>query len=216
MSPTRKAASTTSTKPVPPPGVRRRMPRADRERQMLAVAEQTFVELGYQATSMDHIAERVGVSKPMIYEYFGSKEGLLLACVRRVHEDLREVTVAAVLGADSPREALEAGLRAYFVFMDSHRRAWTMLLQEPAFLTGPAADEVEAMRTRQAKLVAERLGGYRDLPEPDRDGYAQIVVGACERVALWRARDPRIGVDDAVRLVTSVLWPALAMLVGQR
>jgi AcrR family transcriptional regulator len=191
------------------------MPRADRERQMLAVAEQTFVELGYQATSMDQIAERVGVSKPMIYEYFGSKEGLLLACVRRVHEDLRAATSTAVTGATSPRGALEAGLRAYFVFMEGHRRSWSMLLHEPAFLTGPAAAEVEAMRTRQARLIADSLVGYRDLSELDRDGYAQVVVGACERVALWRTREPRVSVDDAVRLVTSTLWPALARLVGQ-
>ncbi|MGH3746792.1 MAG: helix-turn-helix domain-containing protein, partial [Micromonosporaceae bacterium] len=64
------------------------MPRADRERQMLAVAEQVFAERGYRDASMDEIAGRVGVTKPMLYAYFGSKEGLLLATIVKFGTDL--------------------------------------------------------------------------------------------------------------------------------
>ena len=64
-------------------GRRKRMPRAEREQQILEVAEEVFAGDGYQATSMDDIAQRVGLSKPMLYEYFGSKEGLLLACLEK-------------------------------------------------------------------------------------------------------------------------------------
>jgi AcrR family transcriptional regulator len=53
------------------------MPRAQREEQILGIAEEVFAERGFQATTMEDIAERVGVTKPLIYEYFGSKEGLL-------------------------------------------------------------------------------------------------------------------------------------------
>ena len=77
---------------TPPAPRRKRMSRAAREQQMLDVAEEVFGERGYQATSMDEIAERCGVSKPMLYEYFGSKDGLLVACVSRSKAELLDVT----------------------------------------------------------------------------------------------------------------------------
>src|SRR5688500_7867062 len=91
-------------------GPRRRMARADRERQMLQVAEQVFASRGYQAASMDEIAEQVGVSKPMLYAYFGSKDGLLLACIRRARAELHEVTTAAIAEGGSALDVLRRGL----------------------------------------------------------------------------------------------------------
>ena len=82
------------------------MPKAQRMAQMLTVAEEIFAEQGYLATSMDEIAVRCGVSKPMLYEYFGSKEGLLIGCIHRARTELREKTAAAIAGAQSPEEFL--------------------------------------------------------------------------------------------------------------
>src|SRR2546426_8290034 len=98
------------------------MSRADRERQMLDMAEEVFAEQGYHKAAMDEIAERCGVSKPMLYEYFGSKEGLMLAVVARNRAELYEVTTAAIKDADGPRDVLWRGMLAYFEFMDSHSR----------------------------------------------------------------------------------------------
>ncbi|MGH3994271.1 MAG: TetR/AcrR family transcriptional regulator, partial [Pseudonocardiaceae bacterium] len=108
------------------------MARADRERQMLEVAEELFAERGYQAASMDEIAERVGVSKPMLYAYFGSKDGLLLGCVRRARAELREVTMAAIAQGGTPYEVLRRGLIAHFRFIDAHTSAWAILRTEAA------------------------------------------------------------------------------------
>ena len=85
---------------------------------MIAVAEEVFATLGYQASSMDEIAERVGVSKPMLYEYFGSKEGLLVACIRAARAELLAVTTASVRGAAGAEEAMRRGLAAFFEFTD--------------------------------------------------------------------------------------------------
>src|SRR3954467_11890051 len=101
---------------------RRRMPRADREQQMMTVAEAVFAERGYAASSMDEIAERVGVSKPMLYEYFGSKEGLLVACIRQVRAELHDLTAESVIGAESAEDALRRGLVTFFRYTDEHRR----------------------------------------------------------------------------------------------
>src|SRR5690349_5740610 len=105
---------------------------------MIAVAEEMFAERGYQAAAMDEIAERVGVSKPMLYEYFGSKEGLFVACIRQARAELLAATTQAVAGLDSAEDALRAGLLAFFEFTDSHRRAWELIRHE-ATVAGQAA-----------------------------------------------------------------------------
>src|SRR5688500_12358608 len=64
-------------------GLRRQVPRAEREEQMLAAATQLFAERGYANVPMDAIATQTGITKPLLYSYFGSKEGLYAACIRR-------------------------------------------------------------------------------------------------------------------------------------
>ena len=82
---------------------RTRLPRAERERQILDAALAVFAERGFQHASMDAVAERVGVTKPVVYTHFGSKEGLLLACLAQARAELLEVTTAAAASADTPR-----------------------------------------------------------------------------------------------------------------
>ena len=191
---------------------RRRMPRAVRERQMLDVAEEVFAERGYGAASMEEIAERVGVSKPMLYEYFGSKEGLLLAVIRRARAELREATERAVGAAGTAEEMLREGFIAYFRFNEAHRRSWLVLLQEPVLLGG-AAGEIEAMRRQQTDMTAGLLRAL--LPgRPPRavEAYAEIIIGACERLALWRARNPRVTAEEAADHLMDLTWTGLASL----
>ncbi|MFS2294370.1 MAG: TetR/AcrR family transcriptional regulator, partial [Actinomadura sp.] len=133
--------------PRPP---RRRMSRAERERQMLDVAEEVFGERGYQATSMDEIAERCGVSKPMLYEYFGSKDGLLAACVGRSKAELLDVTQKAMAGATTPQDILWRGMVAYFEFMDAHGKSYAMLMREPMAASAETIEALESTRRQQS------------------------------------------------------------------
>jgi len=191
------------------------MPRAERERQMIAVAEEIFAERGYQASSMDEIAERVGVSKPMLYEYFGSKEGLLVACIRQARAELLATTLASVEGVGTAREALERGLVAFFGFIDSHRRSWALLRQEAA-VAGPAAmDEIEAVRQQQTEVNATLFGSYLDgVPARDLEAYAEIVVGACERLAQWYVTREDVTAEDAAELIMRMVWHGLGGASG--
>ena len=190
------------------------MPRADREQQMLAVAEAVFAECGYLAASMDEIAERVGVSKPMLYAYFGSKDGLLLACVAKARAELREVTSRAIAAADSPVDSLRRGLVAHFQFIDAHTQAWAMLRSESA-AAGPAADEIEAVRRQQIQLIAEACRAFA--PDADQmviEVYAEMLVGATERVSLWRERHPDITPEQAADYMVSLIWNGLTTLLA--
>ncbi|MDF2146916.1 TetR/AcrR family transcriptional regulator [Knoellia sp. p5-6-4] len=194
-----------------------RMPRAQREEQILTVAEAVFAERGYQATTMEEVAERVGVTKPLIYGYFGSKEGLLSACVDRARAQLREATVAAweAVPEDAPLEAVfESGIRAFFDFIDEHASAFALIQQEAA-VAASASSDIERIRTQQSAVVAEALGrvpGLDGVPAELLEGYSEVVIGACERVAVWSLGRPGVTAQDATDLVMAGVWRGLAAL----
>ncbi len=189
---------------------RKRMPRADRMRQMIEVAEQVFSERGYAAASMDEIAELVGVSKPMLYEYFNSKEGLLLACIRESRAVLREVTEQATVGATDAEDALRRGLLAFFVFIRERRQAWSLLRHEMVLIGTSAADEVEETRRQQTDLIAALMSGHFDNGDELRaEAAAEFVVGACERLAIWCERHEEVNPETATEYAMDVLWAGL-------
>lgn len=189
------------------------MPRAQRELQMLEVAELVFAERGFHAASMDEIAERVGVSKPMLYEYFGSKDGLLVACITRVRTELLEATRQAVGQASGARDLVWRGNLAFFEFIERHGRAWSVLLHES--MVGPAATEIESIRRQQTTFIAGLLARYvTSATQTELEAYAQILVGACERLAVWRDQHPDVTAEDATRALMAMVWPGIAALIG--
>jgi AcrR family transcriptional regulator len=191
------------------------MPRADRERQMMTVAEQVFADRGFVAASMDEIAERVGVSKPMLYEYFGSKEGLLVACIRRARAELLHVTSQAAFNAPNPEEMLRAGLVAYFRFVRAHQQSWALLRTEAAVVGASAAEEIEAGRQQQTDLISGTMALYAPDPSPvDLTQAAEVIVGGCERLALWCDKHPETSPEDAAELVMQLIWFGMRGLVS--
>ncbi|MFL6122855.1 TetR/AcrR family transcriptional regulator [Actinophytocola sp.] len=186
---------------------RKRMPRAERERQMVEVAEEIFADRGFLATSMDDVAERVGVSKPMIYEYFGSKEGLFVACIRAARAELLNVTLKSVEGVSSAEEAIRRGLTAFFAFTDSHRRSWKLLQAEAAVAGPDAMAEIEAVRQQQTAVNTTLFASFLlDLPHDELEAYAEMVVGACERLALWYVQRDDVSAPAAAELVMRLVW----------
>jgi len=80
--------------------------------QTIGVAHDLFAERGYVAVTMDEVAQAVGVTKPLLYNYFGNKELLFLACLEQAAQQLESTVLAAIAATSSPEEALRDGLRA--------------------------------------------------------------------------------------------------------
>jgi AcrR family transcriptional regulator len=189
------------------------MPRAQRERQMLAVAEEVFAENGYVSASMDEIAERVGVSKPMLYEYFGSKEGLLVSSIRTARAELLAATRRSLKGATSPRDALRRGLHAFFAFVAEYRASWSLMQNESVLAAGGATDEIEATRAQQTELMITLMSGVApEVESHQREVAAEVVIGACERLAAWWSRHPETSADEVTDYLLRVLWSGMAGL----
>jgi AcrR family transcriptional regulator len=172
------------------------MPRPEREELILRQAGQIFADGGYERASMDAIAAAAGVSKPMLYAYFGSKEGLYMAYIERTGSELVQRLVGAEGGGD--RDArLRSVIGEFLAFVEEHRNGWTVLYrdlntrrtlaEQVANLRGEIVDEVRRM--------LEGAPGRRGLEAPASEGVAHAIVGAGEALANWWLQKP--GVDRA-------------------
>ncbi|GAA0627486.1 TetR/AcrR family transcriptional regulator [Kutzneria viridogrisea] len=194
---------------------RKRMPRAARKAQMLAVAEEVFAQRGYLAASMDEIAEQVGVSKPMLYEYFGSKEGLLVGCIHKARTELREATEQAVVGAANAEQMMRLGLLAFFRFIAERRQSYSLLRQEAAVTVPSAVQEIEGIRRQQTDLMIGMMAAYQpDAAPVELEAAAEVLVGSCERLAEWCERRCDISPEQATDLLMGMVWTGLSARLG--
>ena len=176
---------------------------------MVAAAERLFSEHGYHGVSMDQIAAASGITKPMLYEYFGSKEGLFLACMERARGQLFEAIGGAVRATDDAEAALRAGIRAFLKVADEQRATWPVLFGEG----GRFNEAATAIRAEQSGLIAQLL---RELPgwerEPDAeelDAIAHIFVGAAEAIAFWAVDHEEVTLERVADYLMAVLWPVV-------
>jgi AcrR family transcriptional regulator len=184
------------------------MPRSEREDLILSVAGQVFADGGYDRASMDTIAAAAGVSKPMLYAYFGSKEGLYVAYVERMGGEL----VARLLAAgavDEARLRLRAVISEFLAFVEEQGNGWTILYRE-LNARRSLADEVARLRAQIVDEVRRMLSGEDGtagsagsrtpsaLPPLAAEGVAEGIVGAGEALANWWMRQPAVQRDDLV------------------
>src|SRR5690606_37255814 len=102
-------------------GGTKRLPRAVREQQMLDAAVQMFSVNGYHETSMDAIAAQAEISKPMLYLYYGSKEELFGACLKRELSRFVETVRADIDFSQSPKDLLRNAVRSFLTYIDTNR-----------------------------------------------------------------------------------------------
>jgi AcrR family transcriptional regulator len=191
---------------------RRRLARADRATVLIEAAEQTFAARGYAGASMAEIAERAGVTKPVVYDHFGSKDGLLAEVIRRAGVELRVALEASVGAATSPEDALRRGLRTYFDFIEAHAESWAVLLTEGAGSpAGTAA--LEEVRGQQADYITALIAAeVAEDRRPAAGIYAQAVIGSCERLALLRSIDPSVDAETVTARLMDLFWLGFSTL----
>jgi AcrR family transcriptional regulator len=185
--------------------------------QTLVVAHELFAERGYATVTMDDVAAAVGVTKPLLYNYFGNKERLYIACMARAGDGLSAAIAAAVGETSSADEALNAGLRAFFTFLDADRAAWAVLFDETLPRGGEVAERVAVYRGRIGELVTALM--LEQIP-PRRRGAARnevealsvAVLGAAEALAHWWLRTEAVSAEAAAELLISTVEPGLSKI----
>ncbi|MER5309830.1 TetR/AcrR family transcriptional regulator [Streptomyces sp. NPDC002773] len=219
----------------------RRLPRAVRERQMMDAAVRCFARHGYQAASMDEIAELAGVSKPLVYLYLNSKEELFTAVIRREAQALLAVVAEAVADRSAPPverrdrstptderrdrsappdERLWAGLLAFFTYAAEHPDSWAVLSRQARTQGEPFAGEAARMRDEITAFVAGLIGeaarearGGADITGRDVAALAQALVGSAESLASWANETPGATAKEAAATLMNFAWSGLGNLM---
>jgi AcrR family transcriptional regulator len=198
--------------PMANPTRQKRMPRQEREQRMLDAAEEVFSAHSFVAAPMEEIAQRSGITKAMLYQYFGSKEGLYEATIERGRTRLFDDIVASLEGVTVGPAQLEAFVRGYFAYVEENRGTWWLLYGE----TGSAA--VNEMRSRNSELIEGLLREAVD----DGSGtveprvltvLARTLVGAGEEVGRWWAAHPEIPREQVVEDFLAIAAGAIAGVV---
>ena len=189
-----------------------------RERQLVELGEELFAERGFAKASMDELARRAGVTKPVIYELFGSKDGLFRACLEglalRLADAHRRGGARGRQGgggsdpegaAPDPEARLRAGGLAFLRFASENRVAYELLYE------GRFSDAAVSVRRRQAALILELM---RELAPEDVDPHelevaANAVNSAYEGVAHWMWDHPEMDVEQLADWTVELLLPGL-------
>ncbi|MEI2701787.1 MAG: helix-turn-helix domain-containing protein [Baekduia sp.] len=199
----------------------RRLARADREEQILGIAHRQFATRGFGAVTMEEIAAEAGVTKPLLYAYFGNKDRLYEACMEPAGEALVEAVIAAVAGAGDATDALASGVRAFFAFVDSDRDAWRVLFDETLPAGGAMAQRAAAYRERIAGLLSDTIGQTLTNEQRGHPQTAAVVealsvslMAAAEQLARWFLRTGALSAGQAADLLIATVAPGLARVAA--
>lgn len=207
-----KAESRAAAAVRPRSGARVRMSGTERREQLLDVGRTLFAERGYDATSIEEIAHRAKVSKPVVYEHFGGKEGLYAVVVHRAVQGLLD-HVTGALSAGHPRELLEQAASALLDYIENESDNFAILIRDSPVggATGTFASLINDIASQVEYILA---GEFRTRGlDPKLAGlYSQALVGMVALTGQWwlDARKPKR--DEVAAHLVNLAWNGLSGL----
>jgi AcrR family transcriptional regulator len=208
--------SATSTGRVSKRDTRTRMTGKERREQLLDVGRALFAQRGFDATSVEEIAQTAGVSKPVVYEHFGGKEGLYAVVVDREMSRLLDAITGALTSTGKPRELLEGAAFALLDYIESSSDGFRILVRDSpvaqstgsfASLISDAASQVEHIMVNQFKL--------RGFDPKNAPMYAQMLVGMVALTGQWWLDERKPPKAVVAAHLVNLAYNGLANLEGE-
>lgn len=169
------------------------VPRAQREQQILDVAADAIGRAGYAGLSLAEVADRAGVSKPLVYAYFDTKDGLYVACVQRASAVLDRAVEQVITGPADVAMARRT-LSAIFTVLEPRPHDWNVLFDQSHPAQGPAADAAHEARRRIAEQAARGVSAVFEatgLTDPaDLSALIEVWMGIVTSLVGWWLRNP--------------------------
>ena len=202
----------TATPPPARKAPRGRMTAAERREQLIAIARGAFAERGFDGVSVEEIAARAAVSKPVVYEHFGGKEGLYAVVVDREVQELLG-TMRVALTATSQRMLLEQATFALLDYVESSSDGFRILVRDspPGSGTGTYVSIISDTVTRVEGILGDQFAA-RGFDPKVAPLYAQMLVGMVSTTGQWWL-DARTPDKDVVAAhLVNLAWNGLANL----
>jgi AcrR family transcriptional regulator len=184
-----------------------RLPRTLRRAQLLDAAREVFVAQGYHAALMDDIAERAGVSKPVLYQHFPGKLELYLALLDQGAEQLITVVRDALRSTDDNKQRVAATMQAYFDFVAAQDGAFRLVFESDLTSEPAVRERVERSTQDCAELVSEVISHDAGLSTDEAHLLAVALTGMAQLSArYWISTNRAVPQDAAVRLLGALSW----------
>lgn len=199
----------TATPDARPRGTR--LPRLARRRQLLGAAQEVFVAQGYHAAAMDEIAERAGVSKPVLYQHFPGKLELYLALLDE-HAEALVNTVRDALGSTTDNKLrVQASMQAFYDFVAGEGEAYRLVFESDLRNVAPVRARVERANTQCAEMIAQVIAEDTNAPADEAHLLGMGLVGMAEVSArYWLGQHRAIPKDTAEKIIARLAWRGIS------
>lgn len=190
-----------------------RLSRGARRAQLLLAARDVFAAQGYHAAAMDDIAEKAGVSKPVLYQHFPGKLELYRALLTTYTDELVVRVEQALSTTTDNQKRVEAAVGAYFDFIAGEGQAYRLVFESDMRAQPEAAAVVDGALNRCIDAIAEVVTVDSGLDAARARLLAVGLVGLSQITArYWLDSDDSVPRDEAVALMSSLAWRGLAGL----
>lgn len=193
-----------------------RLTARQREEQLLDVAEELFTEHGYEGVSLEDIARGANVTRPIVYQHYGSKDGVFLGCVRRARTQFEHTILERVNAAsDELHDQISAGSSAYFDLIESNPHRFALLFTTSASLRGELADELTTLRAGTIDAIAALARRQRpDLKPEAAAAFAYAVSGIGEQLGRWWLTKPSMTKRRVLTYYTAAVEGTVASILS--
>jgi AcrR family transcriptional regulator len=188
-----------------------RMPRDERRAQLLSAALEVFTAAGYHSAAMDEIAERAGVSKPVLYQHFPSKLELYLAVLDTHIDSLVFAIQRAIQSTPDNSERVQATIGAYFDFIEAEGEAFRLLFESDMSVEPAVRERLNRMTYDCAAAVSAVISLDTGLPQEAAMLLGVGLIGSAQVTARhWLERDSKLSRQQAQSLVTNIIWRGIS------
>ncbi|MCW2760536.1 MAG: TetR/AcrR family transcriptional regulator [Marmoricola sp.] len=184
-----------------------RLPRRARRAQLLTAALEVFVAQGYHAAAMDDIAERAGVSKPVLYQHFPGKLELYLALLDQSCDTIISSCAKALESTDDNKQRVTATMHAFYAYVASAEGAFRLVFESDLTNEPAVRARVDRVTVECAKLIAHVIADDTGLPEEASQLLAVSLVGMGQVSArFWLQEGGELDQAAAASLISGLAW----------
>jgi AcrR family transcriptional regulator len=184
-----------------------RLPRQARRKQLLGAAQEIFVAQGYHAAAMDDIAERAGVSKPVLYQHFPGKLEIYLPLLEEHAAELTRRVEVALASTTDNQKRVAASVGAYFDFVDGDGEGFRLVFESDLRNDPTVRERVERMTADCVEAITEVIAHDTGFPLEEARLLSVGLTGMAEIGARWwLSSEDRLEKRRAVELLVTLAW----------
>ena len=188
-----------------------RLPRPARRLQLLGAARDVFVAQGYHAAAMDEIAERAGVSKPVLYQHFPGKLELYLALLDESADELVGTMNEALSSTTDNRQRVPATFKAFYDFVAGTGEAFRLVFESDLSNEPAVRQRLDKAMSDCADMVSQFIREDAGVSDEEAHLLGMALVGMAQVTArYWLSTDRAIPKDAAEQLIAKLAWRGIS------